>query len=101
MHVLLDVGLAVDLAAHRLGGSGQASQFLVGQLRRADPLTVAHPLDVIDQPPNRAVQPEGHAGTEQQGAEQNDAAALPEVAVGQGDEWMQAGVGLGERQNAG
>ncbi len=100
VHVLLDVGLAVDLAAHRFGGGGQPGQLLVRQLRRADSLAVAHLLDIVHQPSDRAIQPEGHAGAEQQGAEQNHPAALPEIAVGEGDERMQTGVGFAEGQHA-
>ena len=100
VHILLDIGLALELAAHVLQRLAQTHQLRAAQSRQRDRLAAADRAGVILQTAQRAVEPPDHAAACGQGdAQQQDGGPL-DGAFTAGDDRIHGAIGFAHRQHA-
>ena len=100
LYVLLDVLFAIQLLAHRIQRITQIAHFIATQIRQHRSLTRRYGFRIFSQFIERASKPEGHRKTDQE-RHTNQNGTLPDnIFLTLFDEGLDAGIGIGHRQNA-
>ncbi len=99
LHVLLDIGLALELAAHGLQRLAEVADLVAARPRRRHRFAGADRLRIAAQAADAARQPPGHQQPDQRRRADQPRAARDDGALAGGDERIDAVVGLGQGQH--
>ncbi|MCW0417366.1 hypothetical protein NB689_003120 [Xanthomonas sacchari] len=100
LHVLLDVLLALQLAAHGLQGTAEIADLVAARRRRRHRRTGTDRLRIAVEPADAAQQAPGHQDPDQRRDADQPGAAQQDAALAGDDERLDAAVGLGQGQHA-
>ena len=100
VHILLDIGLAFEFAAHRLQRLAESGQLRTVQPGQGDWLAATDGGGVILQPSQRAIQPPHHATTGQQGYAQQQEGGQLDLVLAAGNHRIHGAIGFADGQHA-
>ncbi len=100
MHIGLDVGLAVQLAAHGLQGPAEPVQLRAVEAWQSGGLALADRIGIVHQLADGAVEPPHQQGADEQGDAQQQGCPLQQLVLAALYHGQQGAVGLGDGEGA-